>query len=47
MRNIGFILLAMVVGMFIGGALITENLDKVECVTSECFDSPIQIGGSK
>ena len=44
MRDIGLILLAIVIGMFIGGALITENLDRVECITTECFSEPIQIG---
>ena len=47
MRDIGLILLAIVIGIFIGGALITENLDRVECITTECFNEPIQIGGSK
>jgi len=47
MRDIGFILLAIVIGMFIGGALITENLDRVECISNECFDAPIQMGGGR
>ena len=47
MDRLGYILLAIVIGMFIGGALITENLDRVECITTECFNEPIQIGGSK
>ena len=48
MIKFGYLLLAIVVGMFIGGAIITGNLDRVDCITSsECFEVPITIGGSK
>ena len=43
-ERLALFIFALVVGMFIGGALITGNLDYVGSATSECFEIPIKIG---